>query len=71
MLLGWLPAWPGALHNFVGQVGGILVCLLGSVTYHTLMAHHQKYKVWLAVDVSACPLCRAAAIRCAFAANFP
>jgi hypothetical protein len=52
LLLGWLQPWPGALHNFIGQVGGILVCLCGSVTYHTLMAHQQKYRTWLAVDVS-------------------
>ncbi len=54
LLLGWLQPWPGALHNFIGQVGAILVCLCGSVTYHTLMAHQQKYRVWLAVDVSFC-----------------
>lgn len=52
LLLGWLPAWPGALQNFLGQLGGILVCLCGSVTYHTLMARHQNYRTWLAVDVS-------------------
>lgn len=52
ILLGWLPAWPGALHNWIGQVGAIFVCLCGSVTYHTLMAHHQNYRTWLAVDVS-------------------
>lgn len=51
LLLGWLPAWPGAFQNFYGQLGGILVCLCGSVTYHTLMAHHQNYRTWLAVDV--------------------
>ena len=54
LLLGWIQPWPGALHNFIGQVGAILVCLCGSVTYHTLMAHQQKYRIWLAVDVSVC-----------------
>lgn len=49
---GLAAAVAGALHNFIGQVGGILVCLCGSVTYHTLMAHQQKYRSWLAVDVS-------------------
>lgn len=49
---GWLQVWPGYAANFFGNVGPILMCLVGSVVYHIFMAHHQKYRTWLALDVS-------------------
>lgn len=52
VMSGWLRVWPGYAANFFGNVGPILVCLVGSVVYHTFMAHHQKYRTWLALDVS-------------------
>ena len=49
---GWLPVWPGRPWEFAQNLTPIAVCYLGSVTYHAMMAHHQKYHLWITLDVS-------------------
>ena len=48
----WLPVWPGRPWEFFQNIAPIAICYLGSVTYHTMMAYHQKYKTWITLDVS-------------------
>ena len=49
----WLPVWPGRPWEFFQNIAPIAVCYAGSVTYHTMMAHHEKYQTWITLDVSA------------------
>jgi hypothetical protein len=51
LLTGNLPQWPLARIAFVETVAPILICLCGSVLYHTLMANHWHYRKYLFVDV--------------------
>lgn len=44
--------WPRAPSAFWETVIPTIFCLLGSVTYHTLMAHHWQYYNYLFLDVS-------------------
>ncbi|CAL8463477.1 g3011 [Coccomyxa elongata] len=46
-----LQPWPLAKLAFYEHIGAIVLCLGGSVAYHTLMAHHQDYHRWLLMDV--------------------
>ena len=46
-----LPHWELATYAFYENVLPILGCLAGSVTYHTFMANHERYRCWLAIDV--------------------
>ena len=48
----WLPVWPGRPWEFFQNIAPIAVCYAGSVTYHTMMAHHEKYQTWITLDVS-------------------
>lgn len=50
--------WPGRPWEFFQNIAPIAVCYLGSVTYHTMMAHHEKYHLWITLDVSINPLDR-------------
>ena len=34
----------------------VMLCLAGSVSYHTLMANHWNYKLYITMDVS-CTIC--------------
>lgn len=47
--------WPEAKLAFFEIVIPIILCLAGSVTYHTFMANHQNYQRWLFIDVSPRP----------------
>lgn len=49
---GQLQAWQGARVAFLLNVGSIAACFLGSVAFHTFMAHHHHYHQWLCLDVS-------------------
>lgn len=49
---GQLQAWQGARAAFLVNVGSIAACFLGSVGFHTFMAHHHHYHRWLCLDVS-------------------
>ena len=49
-----LPVWPKAPIAFLENLVPILLCLSGSVMYHSMMAHHWHYKKFLACDVSTC-----------------
>lgn len=51
---GLLQPWPLAKLAFYEHVGCVVLCLGGSVAYHTLMAHHQDYHRWLLMDVHTC-----------------
>lgn len=48
---GMLPAWSAHPVAFYGNVVPIVVCLWGSVMYHTFMANHPKYRTWITLDV--------------------
>ncbi|KAI3437658.1 hypothetical protein D9Q98_000108 [Chlorella vulgaris] len=48
---GQLQAWQGASVAFAANVGSIAACFLGSVLYHTFMAHHHQHDKWLKLDV--------------------
>ncbi|KAL4428814.1 hypothetical protein ABPG77_005252 [Micractinium sp. CCAP 211/92] len=48
---GQLQAWQGARVAFLLNVGSIAACFLGSVAFHTFMAHHHHYHQWLCLDV--------------------
>lgn len=48
---GQLQAWRGARAAFLLNVGSIAACFLGSVAFHTFMAHHHHYHRWLCLDV--------------------
>ncbi|KAL4451534.1 hypothetical protein ABPG75_007196 [Micractinium tetrahymenae] len=48
---GQLQAWQGARVAFLLNVGSIAACFLGSVAFHTFMAHHHHYHSWLCLDV--------------------
>lgn len=48
---GWLPYWEAARREFAWSVMSILLCLLGSVLYHTFLGHHVHSRNWLVVDV--------------------
>ena len=43
--------WAEAKLAFFEIVVPIILCLAGSVTYHTMMANHQHYRRWLFIDV--------------------
>ena len=43
--------WPGRPWEFFQNIAPIAVCYAGSVTYHTMMAHHEKYQTWITLDV--------------------
>lgn len=49
-----LRMWPKAPVAFLENLVPILLCLSGSVMYHSMMAHHWHYKKFLACDVSTC-----------------
>lgn len=48
---GALHPWPGAQLAFLDTVIPCLLCLLGSVCYHTMMANHWNYHRYLLIDV--------------------
>lgn len=52
---GVLPAWTAYPVAFYGSLVPILLCLSGSVVYHTLMANHPNYQTWITMDVRAPP----------------
>ena len=52
VMSGSLLPWPLARVAFWEAVVPILVCLSGSVLYHTLMANHWHYQKYLFIDVS-------------------
>ena len=54
--------WPEAKLAFFEIVIPIILCLAGSVTYHTMMANHQHYHRWLFIDV--CRLSCSPSITC-------
>jgi predicted membrane channel-forming protein YqfA (hemolysin III family) len=51
LALGLLKPWPAATTAFWETVIPILLCLTGSVVYHTCMADHKNYKRYLFTDV--------------------
>ena len=51
LLTQTLKPWPEAKLAFFEIVVPIILCLVGSVTYHTMMANHQHYHRWLFIDV--------------------
>ena len=51
LLTGWLEVWPGQELEFARNLVPIMLCMAGSVTYHTLMANHERYHTWITIDV--------------------
>mmetsp|Transcript_18221 Transcript_18221/g.54829 ORF Transcript_18221/g.54829 Transcript_18221/m.54829 type:complete len:345 (-) Transcript_18221:1785-2819(-) len=51
LLTGMLPSWPGYPAAFFANTLPILLCLSGSVVYHTFMADHHNYRAWITLDV--------------------
>lgn len=51
VITGALPAWSAYPAAFYGNVVPIVLCLCGSVMYHTFMANHPNYKAWIILDV--------------------
>lgn len=49
---GELQVWQGAAAAYYANVLSIAACFLGSVAYHTLMAHHHHHDTLLKLDVS-------------------
>ena len=48
---GQLQAWHGAAAAYWANLGSILLCFLGSVLYHTCLAHHHHHDRLLKLDV--------------------
>ena len=43
--------WPLAGSALLSLLLPVMLCLAGSVTYHTLMANHWNYNVYITIDV--------------------
>ena len=43
--------WPLAGSALLSLLLPVMLCLAGSVTYHTLMANHWNYSVYITIDV--------------------
>lgn len=51
IVTGILPGWPSYAAAFYGNVVPIMLCLGGSVIYHTFMANHPNYRAWITLDI--------------------
>ena len=49
---GMIAPWPLAGTALLSLLLPVMLCLVGSVTYHTLMANHWNYKTYITIDVS-------------------
>lgn len=52
VLAGSVAPWPLAGSALLSLLLPVMLCLSGSVTYHTLMANHWNYHVYITIDVS-------------------
>lgn len=50
--IGSVAPWPLAGTALFSLLLPVMLCLAGSVTYHTLMANHWNYKTYITIDVS-------------------
>jgi len=49
---GMIAPWPLAGTALLSLLLPVMLCLAGSVIYHTLMANHWNYKTYITIDVS-------------------
>jgi predicted membrane channel-forming protein YqfA (hemolysin III family) len=56
LLARTMQPWPLARLQYYENILAILLCLCGSVIYHTFMANHTNYRHWLLIDVRLCQL---------------
>lgn len=52
VMVGMVAPWPLAGSALLSLLLPVMLCLAGSVTYHTLMANHWNYNVYITIDVS-------------------
>ena len=51
VMAGMVAPWPLAGSALLSLLLPVMLCLAGSVTYHTLMANHWNYNVYITIDV--------------------
>lgn len=61
-MVGMVAPWPLAGSALLSLLLPVMLCLAGSVTYHTLMANHWNYNLYITIDVghvvnACCPAC--------------
>ena len=51
VMAGMVAPWSLAGSALLSLLLPVMLCLAGSVTYHTLMANHWNYSVYITIDV--------------------
>ena len=51
VMAGMVAPWPLAGSALLSLLLPVMLCLAGSVTYHTLMANHWNYNMYITIDV--------------------
>ena len=70
LLFQGLKVWPLAQLAFLECVLPMIICLSGSVLYHTFMANHWRYRQYLLIDVSPSPFTRLVILVCSRPAQY-